>query len=37
MNDIFKEIATHMRIKYELGTGEEDTSVLRSSLAGNDR
>lgn len=37
MNSIFKEIGVHMRVKYDLGTGKEDTSSYGSSLAGNDR
>lgn len=37
MNSIFKEIGVHMRVKYDLGTGKEDTSTYGSSLAGNDR
>lgn len=37
MNSIFKEIAVHMRIKYELGTAEENEKVYSSSLAGNER
>lgn len=37
MNSIFKEIGVHMRVKYDLGTGKEDTSTYVSSLAGNDR
>ena len=37
LNEIFKEIGVHMRVKYDLGTSEEDEKSYGSSLAGNDR